>query len=126
MKQLALTTAFATAGWLIAVAVYTMYEVTMQQKGYDVAFSSFEYREGLLSAMNYAFPAAVVCLLFVIKTNKTDPISTEIFLLCMITCVLAAFLSFRAKDHAFPDPLDPTFAEAVWWIPDPPLDHEDF
>ena len=118
MKQLALFTAFVTAGWLIAVAVYTLYEVTMLQKGYDTAFSSFEFREGLLSALNYALPTAVLCILFVIKTNKTDPIGTEIFLLCMITCVLAAYLSFRAKDAAFPDPTDPAFASAIWWIPD--------
>ena len=51
---------------------------------------------------------------------KTDPVSTEIFLLCMITCVLGAYLSFQAKDMAFPDPHDPYFAESVWWIPDPP------
>ena len=125
MKQLALITAFATAGWLIAVAVYTIYEVTMLQKGYDASFSTFEYREGLLSALNYALPAGILCILFIIKTNKTDPVSTEIFLLCMITGVLGVFLSYRAKDQAFPDPADPTFATSIWWIPDPPESIED-
>ena len=124
MKQLALLTAFMAAGWLIAVAVYTIYEVTMLQKGYDRAVTSFEFQQGLISALNYALPTAIVCLFFIIKTNKTDPISTEIFLLCMITCVLGAYLSFRAKDMAFPDPMDPQFAQSVWWIPDPPEPYE--
>ena len=124
MKQLALLTAFMTAGWLIAVAVYTIYEVTMLQKGYDLAFTSFEFQQGQISALNYALPTAIVCLFFIIKTNKTDPISTEIFLLCMITCVLGAYLSFRAKDIAFPDPMDPQFAQSVWWIPDPSEPYE--
>lgn len=119
MKQLALLTAFISAGWLIAVAVYTIYEVTMLQKGYDSVFASMEFRAGLLSALNYALPTAILCIFFVIKTNKSDPISTEIFLLCMITCVLGAYLSFRAKEAAYPDPADPSFATAIWWIPDP-------
>ena len=124
MKQLALLTAFVTAGWLIAVAAYTIYEVTMIQKGYDRAFTSLKYQQGLVSALNYALPSAIVCLFFIIRTNKTDPISTEIFLLCMVTCVLGFYLSFRAKDMAFPDPHGPYFAESVWWIPDPPEAYE--
>jgi len=124
MKLLALSTAFVTAGWLIAVAVYTIYEATMLQKGYDRTFTSFGYQEGLISALNYALPIAIACLLFIIKTNKTDPVNTEVFLLCMITCVLGSYLSFRAKDMAFPDPLDPHFAQSVWWIPNPPDAYE--
>ena len=120
MKLLALITAFVTAGWLIAVAAYTLYEVTMLQKGYDVTFTNFEFREGLLNALNYALPVTVLCVFFVIKTNGTDPVSTEVFLLCMVTCVLAAYLGYRASEAAFPDPLDTTFAKKVWWVPNPP------
>ena len=121
MKQLTLATAFVTAGWLIAVAVYTIYECTMVEKGYRPV-STFEYREGLINALNFAFPAVIACLIFLLRTNQADPISTEIFLLCMIVSVLGAFLAFKAKDHAYPDPADPAFAEAVWWLPDPDPD----
>ena len=125
MKLLSLTIAFVTAVWLIAVSVYSIYECTMIEKGYRPV-STFEFRDGLVSALNYALPAGVLCLLFIIKTNKTDPIATEVFLLCMVTCVLGAYLAFRAKDNAFPDPSDPTFAKAIWWIPDPEAEADPF
>ncbi|MFT4638373.1 MAG: hypothetical protein ACI8T1_001693 [Verrucomicrobiales bacterium] len=81
--------------------------------------STFDYREGLVSALNFALPGVVACLLFLFKTNQSDSICTEIFLLCMIVSVLGAYLAFVAKDQAYPDSADPAFAEAIWWLPDP-------
>ena len=118
MRQLALYTAFLSAGWLIAVAIYTIYESTMMHSGFR-PISTFDYRHGLVTALNYAFPASVGCLLLLHKANQTAPVSRDVFLLCMITCVLAGYLGFEAKQHAYPNGADPEFAQAIWWLPDP-------
>lgn len=125
LKQLALITIFVAAAWLIAVAVYALYECTLLDKGYDPTTSA-NHREGLINALNYAFPIAVGCLLFILRTNKTDPLGAEMFLLCMITAVLATFLVLKAKEQAFPNHSS-EFTKAIWWLPNAEeVDMDDF
>ncbi len=125
MKQALLTTTFVAALWLIAVASYTIFECRMEYSGAN-PISTFDFRAELVKALNVGFPLSVGCLLFLLKTNQTDPVRPEVFRLCLITCVLGVFLSFKAKNAAFPDPSDPVIAEGIWWLPSPGLEVSDY
>ncbi len=116
MKQLALTTAFVAAAWIIGIAVYTLYESLLADNEL-VSASRFDYRGALIGALNYSLPAALVCLVFLVKTSSVNPVGVEMLMICGGFLALGVFLSFKAKSHAFPDVSDRTFVESVWWIP---------
>ena len=118
MRQLSLFVAFVSAGWLIAVSVYTIYSVVLITDGLR-STSLADCRQGLVGALNYAFPLAVGCLLFLRKVHSSAPVSRDVFMLCMLTCVLGSYLGFKAKEYAFPRADDTEFVEAIWWLPDP-------
>ena len=109
---------FVTSIWLIGAAGYCLYECAEEVRGAEPLFS-FSHRDELLKALSGALPISVGSLLLLMKVNQSDPVQSEVFLLCLITCVLGVYLGFRAKRIAFPDPSDPAVAEALWWLPDP-------
>lgn len=119
MKQALLSVVFLGSLWLIVVSGYTFLECKLEDQG-RAPLSTFPYRESLVQAFNLAFPAAIAALLWLMKTSGSLGIRPEVFRLCLITVVLAAFLGFRAKEQAYPDPSDPEIAQAIWWLPDPP------
>ncbi len=118
MKQALLSILFMASLWMIAVSRYALYECRLEGRGLG-PISTFPFREGLIQVFNLAFPAAVLALFWLMKTAGSLGIRPEMFRLSLITVVLAAFLGFKAKQRAFPDPTDPMIARAIWWLPDP-------
>ena len=118
MKQLSLIVAFVSAGWLIAVSAYTMYAVVLVSDGFRPS-SLADCQKGLVGALNYAFPLAIGCMLFLRKIHSSSPVSRDLFVLCMLTCVLGSYLGFKAKEYAFPQSEEIEFVKAIWWLPDP-------
>ena len=76
-------------------------------------------RQGLIGALNYAFPLAIGCLLFLRKVHSSAPVSRDLFVLCMLTCVLGSYLGYKAKEYAFPQTDETEFVKAIWWLLDP-------
>ena len=79
-----------------------------------VSPSNFDFRGALIAALNYSLPAALIPLLFLVKTSDVNPVSAELMLLCGAFLTFGVYLSFKARDHAFPDESDTTFVESVW------------
>lgn len=75
--------------------------------------------QGLFGVLNYAFPLAIGCLLFLRKVHSSALVSRDLFVLCMLTCVLGSYLGFKAKEYAFPQNDESEFVKAIWWLPDP-------
>ncbi len=115
MKQIAFTTAFVAAGWMIAVAAYAMYEAFLAHEGLD-PLSAFDYHQGLISAMNFALPSGIGCLLFLWHTNKSSPVNKSTVIICLATMAGACLLSFKARDTIYHGDNE-AFAEAIWWMP---------
>ena len=78
-----------------------------------------DYRQGLAGALNYAFPLAIGCLLFLRKVYSSALVSSDLFVLCVLTAVLGSYLGFKAKEYAFPQNDESEFVKAIWWLPDP-------
>ena len=118
VKQLLLFCVFAAGAWLILVASCTLFECHMEAIN-GKPISTVDFRSVLLNALNVAFPTCVIGLLLLLRINKMDPLGSEVFLLLLVTVVLACFVAYKAKNAAFLDPSDPQIVETIWWLPEP-------